>query len=156
MKRLLIALIIAAGLAGAALAAGPIPKPAANVKCPVCGMFVAKYADFLAQLRFRDGTVASFDGPKDMFKFFNNMAAYDRKHQRKDVAEVTVTDYYSLAAIDGRKAYYVIGSDVMGPMGNELIPCRTAAEAKELMKDHKGKRIVSFTDVTPQLLKGLD
>ena len=31
-------------------------KPAAGDKCPVCGMFVAKYPDFLAEIVFKDGS----------------------------------------------------------------------------------------------------
>ncbi|MBJ6723356.1 nitrous oxide reductase accessory protein NosL [Geomesophilobacter sediminis] len=156
MPRTISALLLLLAFAVPALAAGPLPKPAANVKCQVCGMFVAKYPDFLARIAFRDGAVAWFDGPKDLFRFYNNMAAYDRRHQKKDVAEVTVTNYYSLAAIDGKKALYVLGTDVFGPMGKELVPCSSRAEANDLMKDHKGTRILRFTEVTPALLKGLE
>ena len=51
--------------------AGPAAKAATDKdKCPVCGMFVAKYPGFLAQIQFRDGSIAFFDGPKDFFKYY--------------------------------------------------------------------------------------
>ena len=49
--------------------------PTASDKCPVCGMFVAKYPDFLAQIIFRDGTYAVFDGAKDLFKYLHDLRA---------------------------------------------------------------------------------
>jgi nitrous oxide reductase accessory protein NosL len=64
-----------------------------------------------------------------------------------------VTDYYSLSPIDGLKAFYVIGSDINGPMGGELVPFGKEIEAKEFMKDHKGKTIVMFNKVTAAMLK---
>jgi nitrous oxide reductase accessory protein NosL len=67
-----------------------------------------------------------------------------------------VTDYYGLAFVDGYKAIYVIGSDVYGPMGRELIPFEKEADAKEFMKDHKGKTLLRFKDVTMEVIKQLD
>ena len=49
-----------------------VPKPSAKDKCPVCGMFVAKYPDWLAAVRFRDGSHVFFDGAKDMFKYLHD------------------------------------------------------------------------------------
>jgi nitrous oxide reductase accessory protein NosL len=34
-------------------------------------------------------------------------------------------------------AYYVLGSDIYGPMGRELIPFEKEADAKEFIKDHQ-------------------
>ena len=43
-----------------------------------------------------------------------------------------------MLAIDGRSAHYVVGSDVTGPMGKELIPFATREAALEFSKDHGG------------------
>ena len=67
-----------------------------------------------------------------------------------------MTEYYGVTRIDARAAWYVIGSDTLGPMGHELVPLTTQAEADDFLKDHKGKRIVRFDDVTPALLENLD
>jgi nitrous oxide reductase accessory protein NosL len=50
----------------------------------------------------------------------------------------------------------VIGSDVVGPMGHELIPLRTREEAEEFQRDHQGKRLLCFDEVTGPLLLRLD
>jgi nitrous oxide reductase accessory protein NosL len=125
-------------------------------KCPVCGMFVAKYPDFLAQIIFADGSHGLFDGAKDMFKYLFDLKKYNAAKQRSDIASIFVMDYYSMKPVDGRTAWYVIGSDVFGPMGRELIPFQQETEAKEFTKDHSGKQILRFDEVTPELIKGLE
>ena len=131
-------------------------KPAPGDKCPVCGMFVAKYPEFTGQLLFKDGTVSFFDGPKDLFKFYLNPAVSPSRRKQLETATLVVTSYYSLTPIDGRTAWYVIGSDVFGPMGRELIPFENEAEAREFKNDHKGKTVLKFSQVTIGLLRGLE
>jgi len=131
-------------------------KPSQKDKCPVCGMFVAKYSDFLAEILFKDGSYAVFDGTKDMFKYYFNLKKYNSKKRLEDIDSVYVTDYYNLALIDGYQAFYVMGSDVYGPMGKELIPLEKEADAKEFMKDHKGQSTLKFKDITYEIIKGLD
>lgn len=125
-------------------------------KCPVCGMFVAKYPDFVAQIVFADGTYAVFDGAKDMFKYYFNLKKYAPAKSPDDIASIYVTDYYNMTLIDGRKASYVIGSDVFGPMGRELIPMAQEKDAVLFMKDHAGKKTIGFDAITPELVKELD
>jgi copper chaperone NosL len=131
-------------------------KPSPKDKCPVCGMFVAKYPDFLAQIVFRDGSALFFDGAKDMFKCYVNLKKYFPSKNLSDIDSVFVNDYYSLTPIDGFKAFYVIGSDIYGPMGRELIPFEKEVDAVEFMKDHKGQSRLKFADVKADILKNLD
>jgi nitrous oxide reductase accessory protein NosL len=131
-------------------------KPGPRDKCPVCGMFVAKYPDWVATLTFGDGTRVFFDGVKDMMKYYFNVARYAPGKTGADIRAVQVTDYYRLELIDGRKAFFVAGSDVYGPMGKELIPFENETEAQEFMKDHKGKAVLPFERIDPALLKSLD
>lgn len=136
-----------------------IPKPvqpSPQDRCAVCGMFVAKHKDFLAEFVFRDGSYAVFDGAKDMFRCYFDIAASLPGKTRKDIAAIYVTDYYSLKLIDGARAFFVAGSDILGPMGAELIPLAGEKDARSFLADHKGRSILKFSDVTPQLVKGLD
>jgi nitrous oxide reductase accessory protein NosL len=131
-------------------------KPKAKDKCPVCGMFVAKYPDFLAEILFKDGSSAFFDGTKDMFKYYLNLKKYQPSKNISDIDSIYVTNYYDLTLADGRSAYYVLGSDIYGPMGRELIPFEKEADAKEFMKDHQGKSTLRFKEITYEIVKGLD
>jgi nitrous oxide reductase accessory protein NosL len=157
IRNILLLLLLVLVPAGAALAAEHPPvKPTARDKCPVCGMFVAKYPDFVAEVIYRDGSYAVFDGAKDLFKYLLNPKAYAPTRQPADIEAIYVTDYYSLALIDGRRAWYVIGSDVHGPMGRELIPFGSEVEAKQFLFDHKGKRLLRFEEIAADVVKGLD
>ena len=143
------------------VAAGDYPvegpaKPTAKEKCPVCGMFVAKYPDWIGQIVFDDGQRIFFDGAKDLFKYYFDLKKYNPEKTRKNITGIYVTEYYNLDFIDAGKAWFVIGSDVYGPMGRELIPFKTKDDAAQFMKDHSGKRIMIFKEVTPKLIKKLD
>lgn len=133
----------------------PLPPPA-QAKCPVCGMFVARYPDWTGAIVYRDATTVYFDGPKDLFTYYLNPGKYDPARKRSDIAALRVKDYYSLAFIDGRQAFYVIGSDVRGPMGKELVPFAGRGDAEGFLQDHLGKKILRFEQITPATLKALE
>ncbi len=154
--RRLVPIICLVVLAASPAAAERKPvTPAKNDKCPVCGMFVAMFPEMVGEIIFEDGTYAAFDGPKDMFRYYLNMKKYNPSKNINDIDAIYVHEYYNLTFIDGRKAYYVVGSDVYGPMGRELIPFLTEKDALAFEKDHKGK-ILRFGDVTEAVLKGLE
>jgi nitrous oxide reductase accessory protein NosL len=127
-----------------------------GAKCPVCGMFVAKYPDWTATARFKDGTTSYYDGPKDLFSHYLDTARYTPGKRQADIVALSVKEYYSLAMIDARAAFFVSGSDVTGPMGSELIPFSTEKDAASFKLDHKGKRILRFNDITRQTIKSLN
>ena len=148
-SRLIVAAVTCAlvwGLAGNILAADPRP-PTAEDRCGVCGMFVAKYPNWVATVVFADGSQVFFDGPKDLFRYLLDLEKYRAKDRK--ISEVFVTDYYRTAFIDARSAFFVSGSDVMGPMGGELIPLEKREEAETFAKDHGGREILEFDDITP-------
>lgn len=133
-----------------------LPDPDLEDTCPVCGMFVAKYPEWIGTVLFLDGHAHHFDGAKDLFKYLLDMPRWAPGHLASDIQSIGVTDYYSLDRIDAHSAWYVTGSDVLGPMGHELIPTASKEDAEEFMHDHKGKHILRFNDVSQALLLDLD
>jgi copper chaperone NosL len=157
MKKVLLLLPVVLLMALPVLAAQKLPPPAtATAKCPVCGMFVAKYPDWTGVLVFKDGATAYFDGPKDLFSYYLDPGRYERHRKRGDIADLYVKDYYSLKLTDARRAYYVIGSDLFGPMGKELVPFARKDDAESFLNDHRGKRVLGFGEITPEALKSLE
>ena len=126
-----------------------IPKDA---KCSVCGMFVSKYPKWATQIILEDGHKHYFDGVKDMMKFYFNPSKY-HAHSDEKISQINVTDYYSLELFDAKKAFYVIDSNIYGPMGEELIPFKNEDEAKKFMADHFGKKVLSFDEIKESLVK---
>jgi nitrous oxide reductase accessory protein NosL len=119
-------------------------------------MFVAKYPDWIAEVRFADGGYAVFDGAKDLFKFLSAPGRYLPGRVAADVREIWVTDYYALRPVEGRAAFFVLGSEVLGPMGRELVPFASREEAEEFLRDHRGTSVLRFDDVNARVLEALD
>lgn len=143
---------------GSTVLAGPVqaPDPEATSTCPVCGMFVAKYPEWIATVLYRDGHTHHFDGAKDLFKYLLDLPRWAPGHESSQIRLIAVTEYYSLARIDAQKAWYVTGSDVLGPMGHELIPLDSRQAAEEFKSDHGGRRILQFEAIDLPLLQALD
>ena len=116
-------------------------------KCPVCGMFIYKYPKWATQIFYGDKHY-SFDGIKDMFKYY-----FDNK---EGISEMLILDWYTQKTIDATRAFYVIGSDTYGPMGHELIGFKDEADAKTFYMDHRGKKVIRFEDVTKEIVYKLD
>jgi len=133
-----------------------VPKPGPRDLCPVCGMLVSKYPNWVATVHYRDGHAHHFDGAKDMFKYLADLPKYAPNHRRQDIVTIAVTDYYNLQKIDAKQAFYVIGVDVFGPMGHEFIPLATRTDAEDFLREHKGKKILRFDEVKPDLPARVD
>jgi len=132
-----------------------VPKDA---KCPVCGMFVYKYPRWAAALEISHNNKTEklyFDGVKDLIKFYFEPEKWGSYNSIK-ILNIQVTDYYKQTSIAGKKAVYVIGSDILGPMGHELIPFETEKNAKIFSLDHLGKKIIRFDDITNEMIYKLD
>jgi len=124
-----------------------------EAKCPVCGMFVSKYPKWAAFMQI-NGEKYYFDGVKDMMKYY--IFDGDFPYDRKNISEITVSDYYTIEEIPAKKAFYVLDSDIFGPMGRELIPFKSAMSAKAFMDDHNGKAMVKFDEITDKMVMALD
>lgn len=148
-------LIITLNLPALAGAVEPI-TPGPEDRCPVCGMFTEKFPVFYSHIIFTDGSYETFDGPKDMFKFYSKLSKNDPDKVKTEIESVYTKDYYSSKTIDAKAAYFVLGSEVLGAMGKEAIPFKNIEDAEEFNKDHKGKKIMRFDKIINALLKKLE
>ena len=154
-RRAFVLLAVAQLLALPSALAAP-PLPGAMDLCPVCGMLVAKYPNWLAIAVYRDGHAHFFDGAKDLFKYLGDLPRYAPGHRSSDLAELWVTEFYGLTRIDARQAIYVVGSDVLGPMGHEFVALDGRRDAEDFLREHHGRRLLGFAQVNAQLASRLD
>ena len=138
-------------LVGINVSAEPVDPVSSTERCAVCGMMVAKYTPWITQIHAAGEKPVMFDGVKDMMAYYFNPISYSGKGEMQS-ADLWVKDYYTLEYIDGREALYVVGSDVMGPMGEELIPFASRDAAENFRKDHKGKEVISFDDIGAEMI----
>lgn len=126
----------------------------ADQRCPVCGMYPARFPRWHAQIVFKDGNMSAFDSAADLFRFLQDIGRYDKHHYAADVAGIFVTDYDTGGWINGRTAYFVVGSRVLGTMGGDLPAFGNQAAASVFVGRHGG-RMLSFGDVTPRIVESL-
>ena len=124
-----------------------------DAKCPVCGMYVSKYPKWVTFMDV-NGQKYYFDGVKDMMKYY--IFDGDFSYDRNQIRQMLVSDYYTLEAIEAKKAFYVLNSDIFGPMGHELIPFKSEKKAKTFLTEHNGKSLMKFDDITDEILMHLD
>ena len=106
-------------IAPGAQAADPAPQPVGEtVRCPVCGMYPARYPQGMAQIVFSDASASSFDSPVEMFRFLNAMAKYDKHHSTTDIGAIYVANYGGKGWLDAKQTWFVFGSKVRGPMND--------------------------------------
>ena len=135
-------------------AAAPAQDIAASARCAVCGMFVAKYPAWSTEIIHQSGKAGLFDGVKDMMVYFFHPEQYGAA-AKDPITEIWVKDYYSLSFIDAKKAFFVTGSDVYGPMGHEFIPFSSKEAAEAFLNDHKGKNILTFDEITSKEVESM-
>ena len=153
MTRLAAALAFIGLLTAAPLMGAPegFVEPSKKDKCPVCGMFVGRYRAWLAEIVFSDGGYLVFDGAKDFWRCWFDMKRYAPGRRAEAVRSAFVTDYYTQELTDAAGALYVLGSDVYGPMGKELVPFAQLRDAQEFMADHKGLRVLRLAEIRDAL-----
>jgi len=128
----------------------PVQKQDDKHVCLNCGMKTDEAPNWEQKITTKDGHNYYFDGARCMFRIL-----LDSTKTPANLDQILVKDYYTLEYFDAREAFYVTGSDVLGPMGKELIPFKIEEAAKEFFKDHKGMQIIRFKDVDIALIKKL-
>jgi nitrous oxide reductase accessory protein NosL len=131
-----------------ALAVSPLACKAtpAEARCSFCGMKIDPTSAWLAELVMADGTKSTFDTPRCAMTAWRTRGIAAKS--------VRVQEFYAREWSDGKDVVFVIGSDVTGPMGADLVPVSPAKSAK-FMIDHAAPRAVDLGSITPELLKSL-
>jgi nitrous oxide reductase accessory protein NosL len=128
---------------------------AEDIRCPLCGMYPARYKKWQAQVVFTDGNFTAFDGCKHMFGFILDMAKYDNQHTVGDIVAIYVRDYSANKWINAKKAHFVLGSIVGGPMGSEAIPFDDHDAAMEF-RERNGGNVAEFAGIKIDDINRLD
>jgi len=115
---------------------------AAEHPCAHCGMIYEKYPKWHATVATADEGTLYYCSNRCMFVHLLE------SDPPKDIESVRVVDYYDLKDIDGLEAFYVVGSDVVGPMGKGFVALSGKEAAETFSKEHKGQKVLKFGEVT--------
>ena len=136
----------------------PIEAPRAipkDARCPVCGMYPERSPAWAAQVIYRDGGVHYFDSPIDLMQFLNNVPGFSPGDTRADILSAWVRYGRTGQWLPHDKAWYVHGSDALGPMRMGDLPAFPTREAAQEFAGRRGGKVLSFEGVTPSILKSL-
>ncbi|MBS0543221.1 MAG: nitrous oxide reductase accessory protein NosL [Proteobacteria bacterium] len=133
-------------------AARPVP---ADARCPVCGMYPARFAKWAAQVIFDDGSAHFFDSPVDLFMFLAEPARFDASHSPGQAAALYVSDFNGSGWTDARAAAYVLGSSARGPMRGPDLPAFADEAAARRFATERGGHVLRFADIRGDTLAGL-
>ncbi len=119
--------------------------------CINCGMPADAFPKWNVKFKTKSGDLLWTCSPKCMFN-----KILDEKDFLNLVENFWVTDYYEQKRIEAKTAFFVIKSDVIGPMGNDFVPHKDAEAANDFLKEHKGLKVLKFDGVDKTILVELD
>jgi nitrous oxide reductase accessory protein NosL len=115
-------------------------------RCALCGMKLDPTSAWRADLSLSDGSVRHFDSPR--------CALTAWRTGRFDAVSLRVLDYYDHTWKDGHQVLFVVGSDVPGPMGPDLVPVERA-RAQKFASDHLAGHPIELDTVTAAMMADL-
>jgi len=127
----------------------------AEARCPVCGMYPARYPRWAAQIVFRDGATHFFDSPVDLFGFMNGVGRHSSPYTAKEAAAQFVTDFETGEWVAAGTAFYVNGSSVLGPMRDADLPAFGRRASAEAFARARGGKVLAHAEVTPEVIRPL-
>lgn len=130
------------------------PKPTADDRCPMCAMRVADHPDWVGAIELEGGATFYACSVRCTLATSMNTDKF-LGVPKTQVKRVRVPQYLEKGkTLDAETAWYVIDSDVRGPMGLALVPAASQEEANVIVGRHKG-RALPRADVTMPVLMEL-
>ncbi|MBZ0069654.1 MAG: nitrous oxide reductase accessory protein NosL [Thiobacillus sp.] len=128
----------------------------ADARCPVCGMYPARFPRWAAQTVFKDGASHYFDSPVDLIAFLQQIERFNKRYTRKDIAVSHVTDFETGQWIEVDQAFFVQGSTALGPMRTADLPAFSTRQSADAFARKRNGKVLTFTQVTPELIQSMN
>ena len=126
----------------------------AGDRCPVCGMFPAKRPKGAAAMVLKYGRTFYFCGNGCLLRTWHHIDTHLGVF-KETVDRMVVRDYFSGAAVDARKGWWVAGSDVTGPMGRALVVLDSKSAVDAFKSRHGGRQVFQLEQLDDQLFKAI-
>jgi copper chaperone NosL len=112
-------------------------------RCKHCGMKIDPASAWRADLVLADGSTAPFDTPR--------CALTSWRSGKTAATSIRLQEYYDRTWKNGTDLRFVIGGDVVGPMGPDLVPVDPTRVSK-FIQDHTADRSLRLEEVTLDVL----
>jgi len=125
-------------------------RPGPSDRCPLCGMFPAKWPESAAGMRLVDGRTFYFCCNGCLLQAWRR----PRTHlgiEIDQIAAMTVLNTFTGKPTDASKAVFVAGSDLVGPMGQEIAAFSNREEATAFRNRHGGRLVFELSHLDDAL-----
>ncbi len=143
-----ILLILATGCSGAGSRKGFNIE--VHKECPLCGMIPARYPQFHCQLVLKSGDYVAFDSAAGLLTYL--LFPDKTGMEPGEVSQVYFKDYVTETWIPSDQTYFVVGSEIMGPMGIEFLAVDTEENALVVKRQEKGELIIQYQQIDRQFM----
>jgi copper chaperone NosL len=130
---------------------GKISDPSPDTRCTVCGMYPARFPAHRCQVATADGKHHHFCSSQCLVNFTANPEKYLKKPAK--IKSIWVTVYPDGGYEYAMGLYYLVGSNILGPMGKEALPYRSKVAAEESAKKNGGT-VLHFKALSPAAVMG--
>ena len=129
-----------------------------ETSCVVRHFKVYKAPKWVSKIELQNGKKIFFSSPKSMFEFYFRPGKWFDfgVKSEEDFKDILVTDFKTLKAINAKGAFFVYGSSVTSPAGDDLVPFDSYAAAEAFAKKNNGTRIMSFKEISDALIRLLN
>lgn len=133
-------------LAAATLVATACKSQPSELRCKHCGMKIDPASAWRADLVTADGMITSFDTPRCAFTSWRS--------GKSQAVSLKVQDYYDRRWRNAEELRFMIGGDVVGPMGPDLVPVDPSRSTK-FIQDHSADRALRLDEITMDVLSNV-
>lgn len=117
-------------------------------RCPVCAMVPRDHAAFVSAIEVRGGRTFYFCGTGCMLRSW----LHPEEHlgvQRDQLVKAVVKDYFGGQHVDASEVVFVVGSDIVGPMGPALVPV-LPTQVETFRQRHGGRETFRLNELDEQ------
>ena len=118
-------------------------------------MKVYKNPKWVSKIELTNGKKVFFISPKSMFEFYFRPGKWFDVGVKSegDMKDILITDYGTMEIVEAKGAFYIYGSNVTSPAGDDLVAFDSYKMAKEFAAKHHGQRVLSFKEVSDALIR---
>ncbi len=158
MKKMILSLTLCISMGAASASFGTkIMLLDRNATDPVYQLPLNQYRKWLCEAELKNMKKVQFVSVKAMMQTYYHQE-YFLKHKllSAPIKSIYVQDFISGEKVDATKAFYVFGSRITGPHGDDLIPFSSEQNAKLFMMKNGGTKILPFAKLNKGLIRYLD
>ena len=115
--------------------------------CSICGMPIHKHLRFATGIEIKDGAAFYFCGTQCLIRAWLKPEIYIGV-PKENLKTSVVTSYFNGENLNGKNAFFIMGSDVMGPMGPSMIALATEREKEAFISRHGGTSVFGIDSIS--------